>query len=156
VLAPFDVPWPRTFSFAGSIAAVSWRQTYATSPGVGVDVAVLAEADGRADKIVCVLAARVERGARAEVLLDDGHLATFRLVRPTGYPRLPDDVYRHVARIPVDSVLDALTHTVSVVLRPAACAPGGPAIARVDTAFYARRTIAGCAMPLRSRLSRGA
>ncbi len=142
------VPSPRTFSFAGSIAAVSWRLTHATSPGVGVDVAVVAESDEDAARISCVFVARVACGARAHVVLDDRHLATFQFVRPTRLLRLPDDVYRHVARIPVDAVVDSLTHTVSVVLSPG-IGEGGRTIARVDTAFYARRTVTSCAMPLR-------
>lgn len=143
VLARRSMDGARTFSFAGSIAAVSWRIAHATSPGVALDVAVVADEDPPAARVIAVLTARVPmRGARSHVLIDRVHLATFRFVRPTRYPGLPDDVYRHVAVIPNEVVLDWRTHDVSVVLNLGTSADDGEPIARVETAFYASRMVA--------------
>lgn len=133
----------RTFSFAGSIAAVSWRVGQTFSPGAAMDLAVMADGEGAASRIIAVITARVaRRGARAHVLVDRLHLATFRFVRPTRFPGLPDDVYRHVAVIPHDVALDWHTHTVGVVLNTRPSADDGEPIAAVETAFYASRMVA--------------
>lgn len=133
----------RTFSFAGSIAAVSWRVGGTFSPGAAMDVAVMADGEGAASRIITLITARVaRRGARAHVLVDRRHLATFRFVRPTRFPGLPDDVYRHVAVIPHDVALDWRTHTVAVVLNARPSAGDGEPMASIETAFYASRMVA--------------
>lgn len=138
----------RTFSFAGSIAAVSWRVAHDASTGTAADLAVVAEPDRESARLVAVLTVRVPgRGARARLAIDGRHLQTFRLLRPTRLPGVPDDLHRHIAIIPAAAVLDARTHHVSLVVEDVASEDGAP-VARVETAFYASRMIASRMLPV--------
>lgn len=130
---------PRTFSFAGPLAAVSWRVAHVALLRVGLDVAVIADGSPPPGKIVAVLTVRAaDPGTRAHVALDDRHLATFRLVRPVRFLEgLPDDLFRHAFEVPA-SAADGRTHVLTVVLNLDARPDGAPAMAWMKAAFYAR------------------
>jgi len=136
----------RTCSFAGSLAAVSWRRTESVAPDVTASVVVVADpfmgpGASRIDggRVVATITLRLTvRRARVHVSVDGRHVASIDLhcSVPEGVPRR-GHLFRDEAVLPLD-VLDGRTHLLEVAV-DAAGVVDRISLAKHETAFYARR-----------------
>jgi hypothetical protein len=145
----------RICSFAGSIAAVSWRLSCPETPDITAEVEVVAAPIEEGGRLVANVTVRLRAGkgwGRGHVSLDGRHLSSFK-VSPsqTGLHDSFGHLFRDAVVLPLE-VVDGRRHVIAVVFdeleggaadtQPARRVFGTierRAAVTHETAFYARR-----------------